>query len=100
MPSYRHHDFGNLYVKFTVEFPQENFATNEQLAILEQVLPPRQPIELPEGAVTDDVVLGNVDPMDLKRAEGNAGRRRAANGDVQMMDEDEEEEGGPGVQVS
>ena len=101
MPSYRHHDFGNLYVKFELDFPPENFATPDQLALLENALPPRIIPQLPPDAVTEETVLMEVDPAQARRAEGSTRGKRGANGDVNMMDEDDEEEGaqGHGVQV-
>lgn len=100
MPSYRHHDMGNLYVKFDIEFPPENFATPEQIALLENALPPRIIPQIPEGVLVEETVLMNVDPNDVKRADGSSGRR-AANGDINMMDEDDEDgQGGHGVQCA
>ncbi|KAJ8104179.1 hypothetical protein POJ06DRAFT_191756 [Lipomyces tetrasporus] len=68
MPSYRLHNFGNLYVEFEVEFPGNNFATPEQLGLLETVLPPRPPLNIPADAMVDDVILQDVDPMQQGRS--------------------------------
>ncbi|KAK9479496.1 hypothetical protein V1514DRAFT_328082 [Lipomyces japonicus] len=68
MPSYRHHNHGNLYIEFEVEFPGNNFATLEQLALLEKVLPARPALGIPEDAMTEDVVLQDVDPTQQERA--------------------------------
>ena len=44
MPSYRHHDYGNLYIKFDVKFPEKlggpegESMTPEQIKALENVL--------------------------------------------------------------
>jgi DnaJ homolog subfamily A member 2 len=69
MPSYRHHDFGNLYIQFDVKFPQrlggEDGAslTPEDIAALERILPPRiQETPVPADAMTDDFVLEEIDP--------------------------------------
>ncbi|XP_034666094.1 dnaJ homolog subfamily A member 1 [Drosophila subobscura] len=43
-------DTGDLYMKFKVNFPENGFATAEQMALLEEVLPPREHIVIPEGA--------------------------------------------------
>ncbi|KAK9490004.1 hypothetical protein V1508DRAFT_426280 [Lipomyces doorenjongii] len=72
MPSYRLHNFGNLYVEFEVEFPGNNFATPEQLALLETVLPPRPALNIPADAMIDDVVLQDVDPMQQGRSRAGA----------------------------
>ncbi|KAK9453829.1 hypothetical protein V1511DRAFT_461665 [Dipodascopsis uninucleata] len=67
MPSFRHHNNGNLYVEFEVVFPENHFATPEQLSLLEQVLPPRPTLEIPEDAMVDDVILQDVDPTYKER---------------------------------
>ena len=99
MPSYRHHDFGNLYIKFEVIFPDPTWAqsvTPEAMQALRQILPPPEPLEFPAGAHIDETVLSTVDPMQQRRAEmGTSGAR--ANG---AMDEDDEEGGAPGVQCA
>lgn len=103
MPSYRHHDFGNLYVQFEVKFPEKiagppdadgypTGMTPQQVKALESVLPPRSPQNIPPAdAMTEDYSLEKVDPMQ----EGS--RARGATG------EDDEEgmgEGGERVQCA
>ncbi|KAB8596074.1 hypothetical protein FH972_025784 [Carpinus fangiana] len=97
MPSYRHHDFGNLYIQFEVKFPERITApdgtsnmTEEQVKTLEAVLPPRmQQATPPANAMTDDVLLDDVDSQrEGARAHGATG-------------EDEDEEmGGERVQCA
>ncbi|KAL7753487.1 Type I HSP40 co-chaperone [Sorochytrium milnesiophthora] len=89
MPSYRHQEYGDLYVRFSVKFPQPEDMTPEKMALLEQALPPRRPLPNLTGAEVDECVLSNPDP--------NA-RHQQSNGD--HMDEDEEHQGGPGVQCA
>ena len=89
MPSYRHHDFGNLYIKFDVEFPPDHFNTPEKLLQLEQILPPRNVPEIPTDAMVDDVVLEEVDARDHARA------HQGATG----MDDDDDEMHGGGERV-
>ena len=96
MPSYRHHDFGNLYVQFEVKFPEaihgpsgeEGYPTGmtpEQVKALESVLPARQPQSIPpRDAMTEDYSLEKVDPMN------ESGRARGATAE----DEDDEMHGG------
>ena len=94
MPSYRHHDFGNLYIQFDVKFPERlggkdgEPMTDEQKQALESVLPPRMPQNVPPpDAMTEDFSLDEVETS------GEAGRaQRAAYGE----DEDEEMGGGQG----
>ena len=74
MPSFRHHDHGNLYIQFNVKFPEtltgppgeDGFPTpmtKEQIAALESVLPPRAPQHIPPpDAMTEDYQLEKVDP--------------------------------------
>lgn len=82
MPSYRHHDFGNLYIQFDVKFPDKlegpdgGAMTPEQIKALETVLPPRPtPTAVPPpDAMVDDFTLDNVDPTrENARARGMAG---------------------------
>jgi DnaJ homolog subfamily A member 2 len=99
MPSYRHHDFGNLYIKFEVVFPDPSWAQEaapEMMEALKTILPQPEPLQIPLNAHVDDTVLSSVDPMQQRRAEmGTSGAR--ANG---MMDEDDDEGGPPGVQCA
>jgi len=79
MPSYRHHDFGNLYIQFDVKFPDKTELRNIEL--LEQALPPRLPqVQPPPDAVMEDYDIEDVDPRNQARAQGAAG----------MDDEDED----------
>ena len=94
MPSYRHHDFGNLYLLFSVQFPKRiagpdgGSMTPQQVAALESVLPPRmQGPQPPPDAMVDDF---NVDDVDLTRE----GPRLGA-----TMEDDEDEMGGHGERV-
>ncbi|KAI4744406.1 chaperone protein dnaJ [Aureobasidium sp. EXF-12298] len=98
MPSYRHHDFGNLYIQFDVKFPEVLTSpdgspmTDEQKAALESVLPPRSPQNVPPpDAMTEDFSLDKVD----SNREG-ARAQRAAMGD----DEDDEMHGAGSMEDS
>jgi DnaJ family protein A protein 2 len=62
MPSYRHHDHGNLYIQFDVKFPtsiqgpadkdgQSTSMSAQQIKALESVLPPRKPQSIPPPAL-------------------------------------------------
>lgn len=90
MPVYRNSDKGNLFVKFSVKFPETNFASEEKLQQLESILPARVPATIPKGAEVDEVDLANVDPY-----KHNQNARRDA------YDEDDEDgQQGPGVQCA
>jgi len=103
MPSYRHHEHGNLYVQFEVKFPdringpadEDGFPTHmtpEQVKALESVLPARKPQSIPPNdAMTEDYSLEKVDPTQ------EGGRARGATAE----DEDDEmHAGGERVQCA
>lgn len=69
MPSYRHHDFGNLYIQFDVKFPEKTELQN--LELLEKVLPARpKQNQPPADGMVDDFDLEDVDPRQQARAQG------------------------------
>jgi len=74
MPSYRHHDFGNLYIRFDVKFPKKPFTRSpEDFAQLERILGPRiHSNEPPVDAMTEDFTIEDVDASQQARAEGHA----------------------------
>jgi len=92
MPSYRHHDMGNLYIHFDVKFPEDNFNTPEKLMLLEEILPPRAIPEHNPDAMVEDVVLEPVDARDQARAQQLGGHGH-------MHDEDDDMHGGGGERV-
>lgn len=99
MPSYRHHDFGNLYIQFDVQFPDRlggpdgEPMSDEQKKMLEAVLPPRSPQDVPPpDAMTEDYQLETVDPQ----REGERAARAATGED----DDDEMHGGGERVQCA
>ncbi|KAJ6646360.1 DnaJ like subfamily A member 2 [Pseudolycoriella hygida] len=63
MPIYKNpFEKGDLFVEFTITFPPNNFATPEQMKMLEQLLPPRPPIPVPESDDVEEVDLHSYDP--------------------------------------
>lgn len=50
-------DKGNLYIKFDVVFPENNFAQDDQLKILESCLAPRPAFVMPTGEDVEEVNL-------------------------------------------
>lgn len=89
MPSYRHHDMGNLYIHFDVKFPEDNFNTIDKIQLLENILPPRDVPQLSHDAMIEDVVLEPVDAREQARAQqGGAG-----------MEEDDDMHGAGGERV-
>lgn len=83
MPSYRHHTYGDMYVKFDIKFPKSGEIQNVEL--LEQVLPPRlESVKPPPDAMVEDLELQQASDHDQARA------------DNAVMEDDEEEDGIPG----
>jgi len=88
MPSYRHHELGDLFVRISVTFPPS--IEPSLIPLLEQALPKRKAIQtFPKKIHMDEVTLE--EPSDRQK-------RGAANGDD--MEEDDEEGRGPGVQCA
>lgn len=87
MPSYRHHEPGDLYVKIKVRFP-ESMPPNA-IPLLEQALPKRSDMQkFPKKMHMDEVTLE--EPNDRQR------RSAQSNGDEMGEDDDER----PGVQCA
>ncbi|KAJ7210323.1 hypothetical protein GGX14DRAFT_450466 [Mycena pura] len=60
MPSQRHHEPGDMYVKLSVRFPDS--IDPAMIPMLEKALPPRNPVEtFPKNIVLDEVSLDDVD---------------------------------------
>lgn len=84
MPSQRHHDLGDLYVKFSIKWP-EHIDPNK-IHLLEEVLPPRRPLpKYPRGILVEEAEMSVVDPRQERAMQEEA------------MDEDE---GEPRVQCA
>lgn len=86
MPSQRHHEPGDLFVRFTVRFPDT--IDPSTVSLLEQALPPRDPVKhFPKSIHLEEVDLEEPDA-----------RSRAS----AMLDDamDEDHEGEPRVQCA
>jgi DnaJ family protein A protein 2 len=99
MPIHRNpFEKGNLYIKFNVEFPENQFAANENLAKLEKLLPPR-----PAAPVID---LNDENVMEVGMQDYDPSQERSNGGrSAQAYDSDEEGAhghpgAGPGVQCA
>ncbi|XP_064393355.1 dnaJ homolog subfamily A member 2-like [Halichondria panicea] len=89
MPVFRKpHVKGNLYVQFTIQFPDSGFLEESQLKVLECLLPtgPDPPALDPEA-----------EEVDMIESEGTRGVGGAQRGGA-IYDEDEEDEGVGGAQ--
>jgi DnaJ family protein A protein 2 len=86
MPSYRHHDCGNMYVQFDVKFPEKNFTEDPKaFEALRSILPSSpQTSTPPDETMTEVADLEEIDASQQARAAGATG-----------MDEDDED-GHPG----
>lgn len=83
MPSPRHHDFGNLYIQFSVKFPEKNW-TDDPTAFeaLQKLLPaPSLQTVPPPEAMTEPADLEDLDNSAQAKVFGGAG----------SMDEDDED---------
>jgi DnaJ homolog subfamily A member 2 len=78
MPSQRHHEMGDLYVKVSIKWPEHIDPSKIQL--LEQVLPPRRALpKFSKGVLVEEVDMSDVDPRQERAMQEEA------------MDEDEAE---------
>jgi DnaJ homolog subfamily A member 2 len=91
MPSPRHHDFGNMYIRFNVKFPEKNWSEDPAAyEALRKLLPP--PISQktpPSEAMTEPADLDDPENAQQSRVFGGAGPG--------AMDEDDED-GHPGAE--
>ena len=78
MPSYRHHDPGDLFVNLHVKFPDH--IDPSAISLLEKALPPRDQLpKFPSNIVTEEVELQEMDARQ---------KHNYSKGDA--MDEDED----------
>ncbi|KIM48963.1 hypothetical protein M413DRAFT_438138 [Hebeloma cylindrosporum] len=60
MPSQRHHEPGDLYIKLSVKFPDT--IDPASIPLLERALPPRNPLEkLEKNVILEEVILDNAE---------------------------------------
>lgn len=95
MPHYKNpFEKGHLFIKFDVKFPENHFASEPKLKVLEALLPPREPQEIPQGENVEEVDMFEFDPDD--RSAGGSGGR----GEAYASDDDDHEPHGAGVQCA
>ena len=88
MPSQRHHEPGDLFVKLHVDFP-ESLDPNA-FALLERALPPRRPLpKFDRHLLIEEATLSDLDARQ---------QQEQSRGDSDAMDEDET--GEPRVQCA
>lgn len=79
MPSVRHHEHGDLFIKFHVNFPEQ--IDPAVIPALEAALPPRQPLgKIDKNALIEEVTLSDLDARQQREATATTDDR---------MDEDE-----------
>jgi len=76
MPQHRQLFKGRLIICFTVKFPHENWISAEKYVALEQLLPPRREVLIPDG--TEDCVLHKIEPASSSAASASYRRRPEA----------------------
>ena len=87
MPSQRHHQPGDLFVKLHVAFPDT--LDPQAFPLLERALPPRKPLpKFDKHTVVEEAVLSDLDARQ---------QQEQSQGDPDAMDEDE---GEPRVQCA
>jgi len=85
MPSYRHHEMGDLYARIKVVFPEH--IPPESIPHLEAALPPRKPLQpTPKARHIEEVELSDLDPLQQKEQ----ARRELNGGEDDAMEEDGE----------
>ncbi|KAJ2953535.1 hypothetical protein O0L34_g1137 [Tuta absoluta] len=91
MPQFKNpFEKGNLYIKFDVVFPENNFATEEQMKQIESILPPRPAFVMPTGEDVEEVNM-----MEYTASDRSRGREEAY-----ASDDEEHMHAGPGVQCA
>lgn len=72
MPSYRHHDFGNMFVKFDVKFPEKGFTQDYAVFdTLKAILPASETTIVPPAETLPEAAdLEDIDPSQQARAQG------------------------------
>ena len=94
MPTRRTRQKGNLYVKFTIEFPDNNWLEHNKLRLLEQLLPAKRPLSAPGS----DKIVDEVELVETNLRDREARSRAAANEDD--SDDHHGHPAGPGVQCA
>ena len=86
MPSQRHHEPGDMFIRIAVKFPES--MPLESIPLLEQALPPRKPLEkFPKNVMLEEVEAVEADARQAEYAEA---------GEAMDEDMDEDDEYGDG----
>ena len=88
MPSQRHHEPGDLFIRIAVKFPES--MPLDSIPLLERALPPRKPLEkFPKNVMLEEVEAVEADARQHELADQG-----------EAMDEDEDGEGEPRMQCA
>ncbi|CBQ73123.1 probable YDJ1-mitochondrial and ER import protein [Sporisorium reilianum SRZ2] len=94
MPSYRHHELGDLYVNLSVAFPETIDIDN--IPLLEKALPPRNALPKTKKEVdVEDVQMDDLDEREARQARPNG-----AGAHPGMDDDDEDGQGASNIQCA
>lgn len=94
MPSYRHHDFGNMYIQFDVKFPEKNWTSDlAAFETLKAILPPSPNTTVPPAETMTEIV-------DLEDMDASQQARAAGHGAMDDDDEDGHPAGAERVQCA
>ncbi|KAJ1025308.1 hypothetical protein NDA13_004124 [Ustilago tritici] len=93
MPSYRHHEMGDLYVNLSVAFPET--IDIDCIPLLEKALPPRRGLPKTKKEIdVEDVQMDDLDEREARNVRPNGAAQHPG------MDDDDEEGGQSGVQCA
>nr|CAI5864122.1 unnamed protein product [Callosobruchus analis] len=93
MPIYKNpFEKGNMYISFNIKFPENNFTTEENLKLIETLLPSRTPFVMPQGEQVEEVDLQDFDPNDRSSHSGR--------GEAYASDDEDHFHGGPALQCA
>jgi len=98
MPIYKNpFEKGNLYIKFNVEFPENDFTSTEALKKLEALLPPRRKFTLPNNKTVDEVEMitydeSSADSKNSRHTRSNRGNLYRTEMDYEYMDDDDDDD--------
>ena len=85
MPSYRHHDTGNMYIQFTVKFPERSWTSDpEAFESLRKILPAPTLLSTPPAESMSE-------PADLEDVDTKSGASAFGGANGGEMDEDDED---------
>lgn len=83
---------GDLIIHFDVEFPKQNEINKENLHLLEQALPKRPELQIPEDTPYEAKVLSEFDPYDYGAKNGKKSFKKTRFSKKRRVDDQEEDD--------